>query len=365
MAGRKRALPIVEMPFARPSASNAEAFVKCGASHVLPQSDKHGDYRDKGSEAHEPLAAVINNRVPQTTLRGVMAVKDFNLGEVLEGTHTRRAETAYAVNVKEKTARYLGQDLGRNYGKLEPYEIPCTIDVEAKLSSDGRPWIRDWKFGTYASWWQLLVQGMAIAYGAADDEEPAYEVDAGFVFIDATVHGAWYFEEKKILSLEEIDEAAEALYNAWQRVEQWGQAFQESKTVPPQAVGDWCKYCKAFTSCPSQWKLVGALLNDLTGIEQSIPEYTPEDMGLAWAKVRSVKAQLERIEDAIKGAALREAVPLPSGKYLQMIECQGRVSVDKDIAQQTIRRLGGSDADIDAIWKRGRPFLMPKETRKQ
>lgn len=362
MAARKaRKLPVVEsLPFARPSASNVEAFVKCGASHVLPQSDKSGDYRDKGSEAHEPLAAFINGRVPITTLRGVLAVRDFNIGEVIDGTSGRKAETAYAVNVKTKSARYLGQDLGRNYGKLEPYEVPCTIDIQAEAGD--RPWVRDWKFGTYASWWQLLVQAAALAYLP---EQPEMEVDAGFVFIDGSTYGGFYFEEKKVLSLEEIDDACDALFHAWERVEKWGAAFKANpKDIPPQAIGSWCKYCRAFPSCPAQWQLTGALIGKLTGIEGALPNYSPQETGLAWQKIREVKNILERVEEAVKGQALRTPVPLPNGKFLHMVECQGRASVDKDVAEATIKRLGGTDEDLNNIWKRGRPYLTAKELRK-
>lgn len=352
----------VHHPYKAPSASNAEAFVMCGASHILPQSDRGGDYRDRGTEAHEALAAFINGRMPVTTLRGVQSVRDFNIGEVIEGVEDPEAEVAYAVNVKHKTVRRIGKDLGRNYGPLEKYEVPCTIDVLGRRK--GRPFVRDWKFGTYGSWWQLLVQGMALAYGAIPDDEPAMEIDAGFVFIDANTNGAFYFEEKKTLTLEEIDQACDAIFSAWDRVEKAAADYAETGKAPPQAVGPWCKYCNAFTSCPAQFNLVGAMLGRLGDLETKLPSYTPQELGKAWEVYKAARDQLDRIGEAIKGAALHESIPLPSGKFLSMIECSGRVSVDKETAYATIKRLGGTDADCDAIMKRGRPYLTSKETRK-
>jgi hypothetical protein len=67
----------------------------------------------------------------------------------------------------------------------------------------------------------------------------------------------------------------------------------------------------------------------------------------------------------VKGAALREeqGIPLPNGKRLVMVEAQGRKSIDADLAAQTIRRLGGTQEDVDKIMKRGRPYTVAKEMK--
>lgn len=361
----KRHLPMIKQV----SASNAEAFVMCGASHVLPQNDAHNDYMYRGSEGHEPLAAAINKRTPKTTDRGVAMVKDFPLDLVLEGVGMRKAEGAYAVNVKEKSVRYIGMDVGRNYGELRKYEVPCTLDVQGY--KDARLYIRDWKFGRTGAWWQLLVQCMAVAYGASPSDEPAGEVDAGFVFIEGETGGRVFTEDARIVSLEEIDEACDKMVVAWDRVEKFadhmagfaekGMAFQ-----PNTVSGSWCTYCGAYDACPSKWAMSKALLGKLLGSEEALAEMTLDEKGRLWEVTREAKRVIENIQEALKGTAVLEGcLPLPSGKFLTMIECDGRVSVDKDLAAKKIRALGGSAEDVLGIMKRGRSYTTSKETNKR
>jgi hypothetical protein len=133
--------------------------------------------------------------------------------------------------------------------------------------------------------------------------------------------------------------------------------YEKTGKKPPTAVGPWCKYCKAFVSCPAQMNMVAALLGDLSRIEQSVAQYEDEDFGVAWTRLREAKQALERIEDAIKGAALRAPVPLPTGKFLHMVECAGRTSVDREAAWALVKRLGGTAEEFESCLKRGRPYL--------
>lgn len=357
----KRELPL----YRTPSASKAEAFLKCPSSAILPGADRGGEHRDVGTEAHEALAGVINKRVPQTTLRGILAIRDFDLGAVLKKSDTHKAEAAYAVNVKTKTSRFLGLDLGRNYGPLKPFEIPCTIDVHGLTREGRRPWIRDWKFGSYASWTQVLVQCAAVMYGDIEDD-PEGECDAGFCFIDPDTHGADHFEDSRIVHLEEVDQCIEGLYQAWCEIEEHAAAWRDEQIVPPATIGAWCKYCPSIVSCPSQMSMVKALTDTSVRdiMVEKLGELSPVELGNAWAKTRQIRDLLERIEDAIKAAATQSPVPLPSGKVLRMVEASGRSNIDKGLAYALVRRLGGTDEDFKSIVKRGKPYMTAKETKK-
>ncbi len=75
----------------RPTASNAEAFVRCTSSHVLPQHESYQSYTDHGTEGHLLLCGVIN-LVPgasgrlETFIPGIGA----KLSEAMDGVESAR-----------------------------------------------------------------------------------------------------------------------------------------------------------------------------------------------------------------------------------------------------------------------------------
>ncbi len=343
------------------SASNAEAFVNCTTSHLLPQAESHNDYMYRGSEGHEPLAAKINKRVANATERGKESVRLFPLDEILSTLDVAAlAETAYVVNVQEKSVRFVGKDIGREYGPLAKYEVPCTLDVQGV--KDGRPWIRDWKFGKSAAWWQLMVQCMAAAYGSSPSDEPAGEIDAGFIFIDGDSKGKVWHEESRIVSLEEIDAACDRLVEAFDRVPKLMTDLLEGR--PKTTAGEWCTYCPGYAYCPSKWALARAMTDEVQDVIPKLGALSQEELGALWAHTREFKKIFSTVEEALKGAALREPLPLPNGKELAMIEARGRETVDKDLARALVRRLGGTTEDFESICKRGDHYMMAKERKR-
>lgn len=347
------------MTMKQPSASNAEAFAMCGASHVLPQSEKHNDYMHRGSEGHAPLAAMVNGKTPDTTERGFAMVKDFPLLDVLAGVTKRRGEAAFAVNVKTRTSRFIGINIGREYGKLEKYEIPCTLDVDGV--KDNRPWVRDWKFGVSASWMQLMVQCMALAYD--DPENPLSEVDAGFTFIDGDSGGSEYHEDARIVSLEEIDEAADRLLRAWDKVEKMVDQLDMGATLPT-VEGSWCTYCGAFAQCPAKWEIAK---NILAGVYPDAPEVavmTLEQQGYLYEKLRERKKMIDGVMDTLKSSAEKNPLPLPNGKQLVMLRVKGAERIDKAAALKVMQELGASDDDYKRVIKQGAAYMTAKEMKR-
>ena len=78
-----------------------------------------------------------------------------------------RAEVAYAYDPVDSAVRFIGRDIGRNYGALDACEIPLTVDVEIVDGQTGI--VVDWKTGRRenvtpaADNWQLRVGALAIA----------------------------------------------------------------------------------------------------------------------------------------------------------------------------------------------------------
>lgn len=339
----------------RPTASNVEAFVMCGASHILPQSDKHNDYAYRGSEGHAPLAAKANGRIPTTTVRGHEMVRAFPFKEFTKGVTNLRGEAAFAVNVKERTSRLIGIDIGRQYGALSRYEVPCTIDIDGLKGSRG--WIRDWKFGVTSSWWQLLVQCMAIAYSSPDD--PIAEIDAGFVYIDGETGGEEYTEDARIVSLDEIDEAADKVVAAWNKVE----GIEVTNLPPSTTEGPWCQYCGAFPHCPSKWNLAREILGSAVTRDQ-MSAMTQEEQGLLWSKLQERRKLIESQLDVLKISAAVQPLPLPNGKQLVMMRMKGHERIDKKEALRVLKELGAGDDDYAAVIKKSADYVQAKEIKR-
>lgn len=342
-----------------PSASNAEAFVMCGASHVLPQSQKHNDHMYRGTEGHEPLAARLNGKIPGGTERGLQFVHDFPLDLIMRGVSKWRGEAAFAVNVKTKTSRLIGVDIGRNYGALEKYEVPCTLDADG-VKAD-RPWVRDWKFGVTSSWWQLMIQCMALAYD--DPETPLAEVDAGFVFIDGETRGAEYREDSRIVSLEEIDTAADKMAAAWDRVEAMVADFDAGSELST-TEGTWCTYCGAFPYCPSKWNLARSILGMSVRTDNELGAMTQEEQGRLWSVLKERQKLIESQLDVLKISAAVQPLPLPNGKQLVMLRTKGGERIDKKEALRVLKELGASDDDYAAVIKKSADYQQAKEIKK-
>jgi hypothetical protein len=343
-----------------PSASNAEAFVKCGASHVLAQSDKHNDYMYRGTEGHEPLAALVNGRVPNASDRGMDMISRFPWAKVLGGVTDLEAEVAYAVNVKTRTVRRIGREIGREYGKLERYEIPTTLDVQGE--KDTRAFLRDWKFGVSSSWWQLLVQCMAVAYDVAGN--PAFlEVDAGFVFIDGETQGEEYRQDTRVVPLEEIDQAADDMVAAWDRVEKMVADLARGEPIKT-TEGEWCRYCGAYPHCPSKWKLARAMIGHTVESGSVVAAMTAEEQGVLWTILQEKKKQIDAALDTIKGSVAAGPIPLPNGKQLVTLRMKGASRLDKSAVMGLLDELGASDDDRASVYRRSSDYTQVKEVKR-
>lgn len=357
----KRSLPLYQV-----SSSNAESFVHCGASHILPQGDFWSEYQEGGTEGHEALGAFINGRMPNLTVRGARMVRKFPIGEILRDLLNCEAEVAYAVNVKTRRVRRIGKDIGRNYGELAPFEVPCTIDLEAQRI-DGLPFVRDWKFGHTSNWWQVQVQCMAVAFpldGADPPRRLAPEVDAGFVYIDGDTEGLEWQEDDRLVSLEEIDRACTELYEAFVRNQESAHDYVQHGIVPKTTEGPWCRYCRAYDHCPSKWELARNMYTDLAKSEELVRDMSPEQKGALYVRTQEMSRIIKNVQEAIKVNAGRKPVPLPDGKFLKMVDVAGRRSLDHDLVMATIDRLGGTEEDKKKVVKYGKGYQTPKEVKK-
>jgi hypothetical protein len=339
----------------RPSASNAEAFVRCTASHVLPQHESYAAKTERGTGGHTLLANVIN-RFPNAAAKleeefpGLAA----ELVEAMDGVEAAVSEEAYVVDVQARTSAFLGTNIDRKYEEalgrpLNPYEICTSIDVHGRRG--GKRWVRDFKFGVYHGWWQLYIQAMAVLWLPGREEET--EVDAGFTFIEDRDGVLSMTSDAKTLYVIDLDQRASELMAAFEKAKELDKLRPEDMLV---VEGKWCQYCGAFPHCPAKWRLAKAMLGaDLIG---NVDALTPSQCGEAWLKLGEVKRNvIEKLEAALKERMRTEGgFPLEGGKRLKVVPMPGRLGFDQQGAIALLEELGANENQIAALVKRGESF---------
>lgn len=350
----------------RPSASTAEAFVRCSASHVLPQHESYTDASEGGNDGHHLLAEYYN-KVPgsQERLEAKLPHLPTKLYEYIEGVDAIAAEEAYVVDLEKRTSKYLGRNINRQYDKvlgrkLEPFEMGASLDIVGKLR--GVPWLRDFKFGITSSWWQLYIQAMCILWlpGVVDQ----HEVDAGFIFIEDRDGLVTLTSDVATLYAMDLDTRADEMMEAFRLAERVEAEMEldvlergkDTRGSMRTVEGKWCTYCGAFPHCPSKWKLAKSMLS--LDIVNNIQALTTEQCGDAWLKLAEIEKNIvKKTKDALKERMRVEGgFPLPDGKMLKVLPMPGRLGFDKDGAIALLQQLGATQDDIVPLIKRGEDY---------
>lgn len=355
----------------RPSASTSEAFIRCSASHILPQHESYTDANEGGNEGHELLCAYYN-RVPGSQERLELRLPHLptKLAKLVGHVEGLTAEDAYVVNVEKRTSQYLGRNINRQYEKalgrrLEAFEVCTSLDLKG-TRSDGVPWLRDFKFGITSSWWQLYIQAMAILWlpGVVDQ----HEVDAGFIFIEDRDDNITLTTDEATLYLVDLDQRADDMMEAFNNAERIEAELEQGQTIHANlktVEGKWCTYCGAFPHCPSKWKLAKSMLS--IDIANNILGLTQEQCGDAWLKLAEIEKNIiKKTKDALKERMRTEGgFPLPDGKLLKVLPMPGRLGFDKDGAIELLKRLGATEDEIVPLIKRGEDFDTVRKVNKR
>jgi hypothetical protein len=311
-----------------------ECFYECPASHVLSQAPENTKQAAAGTSGHKPLTDSINGTGPRLPLTD----------ELTAGIDNVIAEAAYVVNVKARTSRFIGCDIGRNYGPLEPYDVPVSLDVQG-TKNETTVWVRDWKFGTYSSVWQLVVQAMAVLY--CDKGRLTSVVDAGFTYLD---QGEKPRHELYLFGRMELDEKADELVHAFDRVKAV-YAIVRKGLIPHVKQGPWCKYCPSRDVCPAKWAMIRSAINESFELRQSeaIMALTTEQCGEAWVKLRDLEKMVEKAKETLSGRLEEGPFPLPNGKELSLVRRRGWAYPNKDKALALLEELGATEEQIGRI----------------
>lgn len=324
------------------SATSVGKLVECPASHAMPWTRTNSAKAYGGTDKHEAVGALINNRLSGASEEAQELARRLRLP--LDGVTDLEAEPAFVLDVAKSKVTHVGNDIGRDYsGKLgrplERYEVPMSIDLMGM--KNGIPWARDLKFGIYSDIWQLRVHGIALALMS-----DSLEVDVGFLFVDPS--NAQVTEDAYTFFFPELDEWRRDIIGATNKaIELLDTPVLELPTIE----GSWCQYCNALPHCPSKMKLVRSFAS-LEGLEDEFSAMTMEQKAIVWKRWRHYSTVLERIGDTIKSSVLTEPIVLGNGRVVRALPVKGYEYPDKKKTLALLEEYGIEDRWRDIAKKK-------------
>jgi hypothetical protein len=296
---------------------------------LLPHADRVHGYTDEGSVRHRFLHAVRRagrdaalNSVPQR-YRAMCAAID-----VTTLPRWGDPEVALAWNWRKDVGRKLGEALDRDYSAATPDEFVGTPDNLRVVGN--RVIVDDYKTGWIVvdpDSWQMKTYALmaARAVGAEEAETVIW-----------TVHDGAATPASHVWSGFDLDLIADELAALARRVLEASDPDSLRLTE-----GEHCRYCPAKLWCPAKQ----AAVRMIAGLESPRPVEL-EELGRAWAQLRSAQDSLKRIKKSILDVARTVPIPLPNGSTLEPV-VKRTERIDENRAWTVIAdRFGASKADL-------------------
>lgn len=203
-------------------------------------------------------------------------------------------ELALCYDIATDTARVIGENVGRQYGKLGDSEIALSLDITGQEGN--RTYVYDIKTGFTAVSppslnWQLRVGALA--------HSRAFRTNCATVGITST-KGLYPYTETADFDEMDLDGFASELQGA---LAKW-------KGEPKFTTGSHCAYCPAMNSCPAMTGLVKGVIN-----KDKAANLDTGDWADAYSTLKALKAATKKLEDAIKFKASNEPIALKNGMH--------------------------------------------------
>jgi len=257
-------------------------------------------------------------------------------------------EMAFALNVQDRTARLLGKDLDRDYGQLEPHEVPLTIDVVAKLE-DSTPVEIDWKsgrsIGELDAHWQRRLSAAALMFyfdSVSAVSRVGYIREDGRVDPDHTEFNyidACNFCDTVLEAMKRVEEAKKLI------------ADRRLPTVHPSESN--CNYCPAATYCPYQTETIRASVGQVAWLENGVELLDPSQRGQAWTIAKRMAKVSEDVIAKLKKMADLEPIALEDGKVVAPGEIE-KSGFDAGAARGLLLRLGATEDQMAKLYRKYR-----------
>lgn len=316
-----------------PSASKVGLAMVCPASAVLPKTDRLNDAADEGHGIHAFMRSLPSMSREEALARVQdeyrTRCEDIDL-DLLPPPSLWKAETAFAYDVETEGVRFLGYDIGRNYGPREtPTEMFMSLD--ALIIEEGVATVLDWKTGRGRlppadDNWQLRVQALAVQRHTGCELVRVAVVrlpDGGKPYFDWAEFG----EFDLAMFASELRELARRL---------------EKPEVTP-VMGEHCRYCPAFEACPGQGRLLARMAGDSEQLMRDVLDtLTPETAWKAYERVRAVEGVLKRMWTALFAYAQETPIVLGDGTVFGPVETQ-KEELDAGVVRQVLGELHGPE----------------------
>lgn len=288
-----------------PTASGLSRMMNCAGSVLLPRAENASQWADAGHDEHAEIADQHTaGTLPEWIARLVPA--------------GARSELALAFDVATRQGRIIGENIGRAYGNVAPFEVVGSADM---VGIDGDAVVvLDWKTGF-----------LDVEPAATNPQMAFYALAACRAFgKDRAIVRIVYTKSNRVdeAELDALDLAAFAdrLESLFRRVA-LAQSTRAAGAPVNTREGSWCRYCPSKSVCPSKVGLLAQVASG--GLAATGGELTP-------ALAASAYEQLVRIEQIVKEARAR---------LLTFVEEQGPIDLGNGRAFGRYRKLGNRKID--------------------
>lgn len=359
------------------SASGAGAAILCPTRLALPQVRTTTEAAERGNYLHEFARLVtVNPACREAALLEIPeqfrhTASGMNLDAALDGLTVIGCERAYALDVKARTVRFIGENIGRNYERDQPlgrYEVPYTMDVEALIQLGGHsvPAELDFKsgqsIGDPAEHWQrrICASGLMLFRDTATAiSRVAYIWEDGRIVPDGT--------EFSIIDVEDFCDTLVATIDA---VHEARAMLAEGRMPTIYPSDEACAYCPAMLYCPQFTNFAKAMLGKLQAVEKG-PELSSlslEELGAVWTMAKTAEKIVENLLPNLKKIAEEKPLPVgPDHEIRPLTKSKKRFDQSKARGLITVLlgRLGVEDEEIQSQLEKLQVVGEYQEFRKQ
>lgn len=337
------------------TASSAARAAACPASCALPATSSTSSYAERGRSIHAFIRRVLVGTSREAALalvdpqwRATCAGIDFE--QVCSDLTDVRVELAFAWNVKTRKARFIGENLERNYGPRDPWEICGTSDIIG-FDYRARPVVWDTKAGhqrvtAIPENWQMRFFGIVLRalYGAPEvDGRLGYVRESGNIL--RTAHTLDGFA---------LDEFEDELESAAERVVRAREDFAAGKRLRVVQGDEQCQFCEATASCPANVALARSMVSDIGDLaakaERDLQAMTPRELGDVYEKLGNMKRLVEIVDDGLKVVGAHRPFELADGRTVEMTSREVE-RFQKNAAIELLRSKGATEAEISALFE--------------
>lgn len=323
-----------------PTGSRVQRAMECAPSAVLPRVEHRQDAARKGTGVHAFVASL------QTLDRdGALALVPKEHREACEAIDVTAlplggeflAEASLAYDVETEVVRFLGCNIGREYGPLGPNEIALTLDTVGL--GDSLAFVADIKTGrsyvppAYRNW-QLLLGALAVCRWKG--------LSAARVALIHLREGEELVWDCHELDAFDLASAAVDLRDMVTRIREAERAVAQGQT-PAVVTGPHCRYCPSFTGCPAQTALIRQLGDEPGKLAHDVKALlAPETAAKAYHRLRVIKEAVKAIDAAIYGYAQEHPIDLGDGMEFGPVEKHVE-SIDAGVARAELAKLHGPE----------------------